>query len=375
MTQFAILLTGHPRQPRAVRLVENAAHLTLANADGTESHIPWWRLFRISDEGTTHRFARLGERDWELRVTSGADRQLLARIGKRPLARIVYPLRRLHFFKTVFGSVVLFAAIAQHFPPAWTASAIPQSLQHRLVDAEIAQNAARRCSRDGGEEALRELLVRLDPELGPSVEIVGFNEGAFLVTAAPANKLVVTREALQRTDPETMAALLAHQLSHLRHGDPIVAMVRHEGTWGIWGAVLEGRLSNGLKMNYSGIEERRADVEAMTMLRRARIAIEPAARFFEEVRVSRAQNSFVAYEYRDFHFGIDSPAKRWATAASQQVEQDVRPALDRERSDALFNFCWPGAIPPRRLPLENIAPRPTPPGTGGINSAPAIKVP
>lgn len=123
-------------------------------------------------------------------------------------------------------------------------------------------------------------------------------------------------------------------------------------------------------MSYSGIEERRADIEAMAMLRRARIAMEPAAQFFEEIRVSRAQNSFVAYEYRDFHFGIDSASKRWAAAASRQaLERGLRPALARDGADALFNFCWPGALLPSRTRLDSAPPPSQPPGTGGIKSA------
>ena len=369
-------MTGNPLQPRAVRLGEGEDHLTLIGGDGLETQIPWWRLFRISDEGTTHRFARLDKRDWELRVTSGADQQLLARIGRRPLARIIYALRRLHFLKTVFGSIVLFAAFVEHFPAEWTASAISPAIQHRLIDAVVAQNATRRCSHDGGEEALRKLLVRLDPRHGPSVDIVGFNDGAFMVTAIPANKLVVSRGALQQADAETIAALVAHQLSHLRHGDPIIAMVRHQGAWAIWGAVLEGLPSDGVKMRYSGIEERRADLEAMAMLRRARISIAPAARFFEEIRVSRAQNSFVAFEYRDFHFGIDSAAKRWAAAAAQQLrEGGAGPALDRDSSDALFNFCWPGAIPPMRSAAGTTDRPSTAPAEGGLSPARAVKQP
>jgi beta-barrel assembly-enhancing protease len=245
-----------------MRLREDSDQLTLIGGDGIETPIPWWRLFRLADEGTTHRFARLDQRDWELRVTSGADRELLSRIGRRPLARVLHPLRRLHLIKTVFGSIVLIAAIAQHFPAEWTARALSPRLQHRLVDGEIAQNATKRCSREGGEEAIRELLVRLDQALGRSVEIVAFDVGDFLVTAAPPNKLVVTRGAIQQAEPEALAALVAHQLSHLRHGDPIVAMVRHEGSWGIWGALFEGRPRDGVKMNYSGLEERRADLEA-----------------------------------------------------------------------------------------------------------------
>src|SRR5688572_17060082 len=111
--------------------------LALIGSAGAESRIPWWRLFRLPDEGTTHRFARLDKRDWELRVTSGADQELLSQVGRRPLARVLYPLRKIQFVKTAIGSVVLLAAIAQHFPPDWTAKMIPDTLENRLVDSVL----------------------------------------------------------------------------------------------------------------------------------------------------------------------------------------------------------------------------------------------
>jgi len=367
VTHFAILLEGPNEQPRVVRLAESGECLTLLGSDGIHSQVPWWRIFRVSNEGTIHRFKRLDQRDWELRVTSGADRDLVARVGKRPLARLLYPFRRLHLLKTIIGAIVLLAAIAQHLPPEWTARMMSSRLQHRLVDGVIAQNAAKRCSHAGGEEAFRKLLVRLDRDLGGTVEIVGLNDGAFIVTAAPPNLIVVTRGALQHADAEAMAALVAHQLSHLRHDDELVAMVRHEGTWGIWGALLEGRLPD-IRMNFSGLEERRADTEAMAMLHRANISMQPAAQMFEEIRISRAQGSYVAYEYRDFHFGIDSQAKRWAAAAeAKRAGSRTGSALDRNDSDALFNFCWPGRLPPAER-QQGLPPLPPEPGSGAISS-------
>lgn len=268
--------------------------------------------------------------------------------------------------KTLIGAIVLAAAVAQHLPSEWVAKAITPTLQHRLVDGAIAQNASQRCAREGGEETIRKLLLRLDPALGARVKIVGLNVGDFMTTAAPAGLIVVTRGVVQQTDPEAMAALLAHQLSHLRHGDPVVAMVRHEGAWGIGGALLEGRLTNGIRMDYSGLEERRADLEAIAMLRAARISLAPAARLFEEIRVSRAQGTYVAYEYRDFHFGIEAQSKHWAEAAFAQRGTPTTPALDRDGSDDLFNFCWAGKLPAASIPPDAQPRPPSPPGQGSV---------
>ena len=61
-----------------------------------------------------------------------------------------------------------------------------------------------------------------------------------MVTSMPSNKIVVLRFALTELEADALAALLAHELSHLKHGDPMAAAVRHYGHLGVWGVVFEG---------------------------------------------------------------------------------------------------------------------------------------
>ncbi|MBA3527129.1 MAG: hypothetical protein M3438_03885 [Pseudomonadota bacterium] len=364
MSNTAIILSGPNQRPLVVRVQADDSSLSIVEPDGTIAQVPWWRLYRVSDEGTTHRFQRLDRREWELRVTGGSDQALLAHIGRRPIARILHPLRRLHIFKTIAGLLVLGVAVIDHLPPEWMAGWITPAMERRLVDGPIADLAPRRCSHQGGEVAVRKLLVRLDPQIGRSVEIVGLDLPDFVVSSLPANKIAVTREALQGTDPETLAALLAHELALFRNGDPVVASVRHNGVIGIWGSILEGAGSD-LRLTFSGIEERRADLEAMDMLKRARISIRPAAQMFEDMRIAVAQGRSFADAYRQFHFGVDSRAMRWSAAAARQP-QPIVPALDRDDSDALFNFCWAGPLPASRSPPLKGPPEPLRPGEGSI---------
>jgi hypothetical protein len=166
-------------------------------------------------------------------------------------------------------------------------------------------------------------------------------------------------------DPLALPALLAHELSHIRHADPMAAAIRQNGYLGMWASIIEGT-GKSLELKFSGLEERRADLEAMAMLRRAGIPLRPAAMMFEEMRRSKAQNGFFGYDQRDFHFGIDDRAQRWALAAANDPSRLV-PILSEIETDNLYNFCWAGPLSPaqRQAPSSTLAP-----GHGGVSSPP-----
>ncbi|HKH01582.1 MAG TPA: M48 family metalloprotease [Bradyrhizobium sp.] len=224
-----------------------------------------------------------------------------------------------------------------------------------------------RCAHEGGEAALRKLLVRLDPDLGRRVQLVAVNGGGFVVTSTPGERIFLYRSAMTEIESAALPALLAHELSHIRHGDAMSAVIRHNGFVSTWAAIMDGSGRRMLVMDFSGLEERRADLEAMQMMRSARIPLAPAAKMFEEMRVSKAQRGFYGYDLRDFHFGIDARAQRWA-AASRSDPSAAPPLLTGQDSDDLYNFCWTGPI--KALPGDQKrAPMPAPPGQGGLTPA------
>lgn len=367
MTDYAILLHGAEKSPKAVRIAAANGNLCITGADGSQATIPWWRLFRVEDRGTTHRFRRIDAPHWELRVTSGSDRALLAHIGYRRLARALALLNRLHGLKILLGIFVLAVTFAEHLPADWTGRLLIPAAQKRLVDGVVGQYATKRCTRDDGAAALRKLLVRLDPQTGRKAEVVALDLDGFMVSSLPSNIIVVLRYALTEIDVDAFAALLAHELSHLRHGDPMAAAVRHYGHLGVWGAVFEGEDRRELRLEFSSAEERRADLEAMAMMRRAGIPLAPAAKMFEEMRKARAGGSNFAYDQRDYHFGLPARAQQWAAAARSDPKALV-PVLNRDEADELFNYCWPGQIIP--LPRIRRGPDdPTIPGTGKLGEA------
>ena len=369
MSDYAILLPGPEKSPLAVRIAATPAALVITCADGSISEVPWWRLFRVEDRGMTHRFRRIDSSQWELRASSGSDRALLAHIGHRRMARVFSLFNRLHALKILIGIVVLSVTFAEHLPADWTARFIVPAAQKRLVDGVVGQYATKRCTREGGEAALRKLLVRLDPHLGRNVEVIAFDLDGYMVSSMPSNIIVVLRLATSELEADAFAALLAHELSHLTHGDPMAAAVRHYGHLGVWGAVFEGEDRRELHLQFSSAEERRADVEAMAMMRRAGIPLAPAANMFERMRRASAGESSFAFDQRDYHFGLPARAGQWAAAAKSDPPQ-LRPLLNREEADELFNYCWPGQIIPSSVQPRRPAP-PVMPGTGNLGGASA----
>lgn len=367
MSDLAILIEGPNRSPRAVRIAPDGGDLLISKSDGSLTRVPWWRLFRIEDHGTTHRFRRLDSAQWELQLVSGSDRELLSHIGHRRLGRTFSLLHRLHGVKILIGVAVLAVTFVDHMPADWTDGAIPNWAEQRLVSGVVGQTANSRCTSAAGNAALQKLLVRLDPQIGPKVEIIGLREYGLLVSSLPANHLVIYRFATTEIEQEALAALLAHELSHLKHGDPITAAVRNYGHVGAWAAIMQGEDRRDLHLEFSSAEESRADLEAMSMMRRAGIPMEPAAELFHQMYVASNTGSLFAIGQRDFHFGLPHRAARWRAAADAQTSAHLAP-IPAEEADEIFNFCWLGRVTPQeRTQQRSSEPLPEPvPGRGGL---------
>ncbi|KJV08420.1 hypothetical protein VZ95_17930 [Elstera litoralis] len=90
--------------------------------------------------------------------------------------------------------------------------------------------------------------------------------------ALPGNRIVLTQGMLQRMQtPDQALAVLAHEVAHLAHADPLAAMIQHQG-WGLAAQVLFGTgLVSGLAQvvpifAYHRDLERRADAEGARYL-------------------------------------------------------------------------------------------------------------
>ena len=89
----------------------------------------------------------------------------------------------------------------------------------------------------------------------------------------------------------------------------------------------------------------------------------------EHMRIAQAQGSHFADAQRDFHFGLDARSERWAAAAVSDP-RSLAPVLNRDESDALFNFCWQGRIMPAQNSRTIHWKAPSPAGLGSLPVAP-----
>jgi len=336
MNDLALLTEKGGGTPRTVQLSFDDHTLFLIGANGFADAVPFWRLVRRAS-GSVQHIRRLDRPGWELKLTSGAHQELFGRIGTWPVAGTL--IARLGGLKIAVGGLVIAFTIAEAIPATWLAAWVPEWAQERMVEGFIDGSAHQRCKREGGEEAGRKIVARLDPARARDVELVIVNDGPMMVSALPPNRLVITRGALADVDIEALAAMLAHNLAHLNHGDAKIAMVRYEGALGTIAAIIAGPDRHAAPARFSGQEEDRADRDAIAMMRRARVSMKPAAQMFEDMRTDQ----FFGQAYRNFHFGVAGRDRAWRAAAAAEPAQ-LAPLLTREESDSLFNVCWPGRI-------------------------------
>ena len=336
MNDLALLTEKGGGTPRTVQLSFDNHTLFLSGANGFADSVPFWRLVRRASGAVQH-IRRLDRPGWELKLASGAHQELFGRIGTRPFAGRL--IMRLGGLKVAIGGVVIAFTLAEAIPARWLAAWVPEWAEERMVQGFLDGSAYQRCKREGGEEAAKKIVTRLDPARAKDVELIILNDGPLMVSALPRNKLVITRGALGDVDAEALAAMLAHNLAHLNHGDAKVAMVRYEGVLGTIAAIIAGPDRREAPTEFSGEEEVRADREAMVMMQRARVSMKPAARMFDDMRTDQ----FFGQAYRNFHFGMAGRERAWRTAAAAEPTR-LPPLLTQDDGDNLFNACWPGRM-------------------------------
>lgn len=347
MHEIGILRQGGRHPPLSVKLDFDAGELRLIGSNAFVDSVRWRLLFREPGQGSIHRFGRLGKPGWELSVPGGGNQALLSHVRTRPLARLMRPLHRLHLFKAVAGMLFLTATVFEQLPAPWVARALSASARSRLVDGYVDNQAPVRCDHPGGESAVRAILTRLDPELGPKLDIIGIREGGIFALALPSNKILLFHDTTSQIDPDALAGLLAHELAHLRHDDPTAAMVRYNGNLGIFAAWLNGPERRQIGARFSGEEERVADEAAIGMMKRAHVRLAPVAALIEQMRISQLQGTYLGDQERSVHFGMTDRSRRF-TAAAANDPPGLRPVLEGNAADNLFNFCWVGKV----LPVE-----------------------
>lgn len=346
MSSYGLITTSRDGAPATAQLHIDGDDLVITRAGETEV-VPLLNLYRTSGDAFQLKLGRRGTRSWRLSIGGALADELRHRVGSRR-RRINWGAARLWHVGLFVGTVLVVELVK--VPAEWLAPMVPAAIERRLVPADL-RTFGSYCHSREGEQVLRKLIAKLDPELAGSVKIEVLNDGGFVVTSLPGNRLAIFNAFLTTTEGDEFAALLAHEVAHLQNGDPLRAALRANGTLGsLIGTFTETRRPEYF-LEFSQEEERTADARAIHMLRSAGISTVPGAALFARMDEEREANRSFGKEQYYLHYGFHPDrAKLWRDAPDRGELLQAVPALTQAEADGLFNYCWKTAGP-HRVPL------------------------
>ncbi len=259
MTQVSAFYSdGKTAARRAVWLRVTEETLDLLPADASESPVVQWprREVRLRDDAAQVRRSGVAV------LVYGAEQVRLASVDDLDLLRPELPSlaqatektqqERRATLRWLAGIAASLAGLYFVLPllAAWGAGFVPLSWQRAMgerAEAELTgalnRGVASTVCADADNNALvRRAAVALAEVAGlsevPSIRVYRISlPNAF---ALPGNRIVLTQGMLRRMQtPDQALAVLAHEVAHLAHADPLAAMIQHQG-WGLVAQVLFG---------------------------------------------------------------------------------------------------------------------------------------
>jgi beta-barrel assembly-enhancing protease len=164
--------------------------------------------------------------------------------------------------------------------------------------------------------------------------------------ALPGGRVLVTSGLLDTLEqPDELAAVLAHEIGHVRARDSMVSLYRHMGLGLLLEAVTGGSgiaqqivLLGGqlAELRFTREQEMRADVVALETMARAGYDPEALARAFEAI-VGRAE------EMKDLDLGVEAPEWLLSHPNIEARIARARAAAQPARAETLSPEAW-GAV-------------------------------
>ncbi|MEO3416894.1 M48 family metallopeptidase [Roseovarius sp. CAU 1744] len=204
------------------------------------------------------------------------------------------------------------------------------------------------CEGPEGQAALDKMLTRLtaDQTLEYDLDVTVFDHPMLNAFAAPGGQVIIMRGLLdQASGPDTVAAVLAHEIGHVERRDPTRHALRTVGSAGLLSMVL-GDFSGGtiaallgeqlLRASYTREAEADADGFALDMLNAADIDSSGMAEFFEKLEKLEGGLPEVA-AYFATHPASAARAQRARDNAARN--DNATPALSPAEWQALKNIC------------------------------------
>jgi beta-barrel assembly-enhancing protease len=204
-------------------------------------------------------------------------------------------------FREVFLLLALFAGIALGVFGLWrlwpgsnadkkTAGRDDSSLLHK-AEGKLRELLRQETTIDASQEAtVKAGLAKIQERLAPAIGDLSYPVEAYVIDSStvnavclPGNIVLVYSGLLRRLEsPEELAAILAHEIAHAMHQDPMQALKRELGLAALFAMVgggrdgLTGQLMHRLvSTGFSRQQELSADEEALRIL--AAVDIDPKA--------------------------------------------------------------------------------------------------
>lgn len=193
-------------------------------------------------------------------------------------------------FTYVWGIPLLAEAVAPHVPIAWE-KGMGQSALNVLAPEES------RCKDKALKQAIDEIVTRLNPPGSGSYDFKVFvvNSPIFNAIALPGGNIIVFSGLLEKTgSPESLAAVLAHEMQHIKKRHATRKIIEDSSTGLMLSAVsgdVTGSMLYGMKiartlatLSYSRRDEEEADAEGIKMMIAANLDPEATISFFQIVK-------------------------------------------------------------------------------------------
>jgi len=223
--------------------------------------------------------------------------------------------------------------------PNWLGPLIPASWERRMGDAMVGDFGHRICHTRAGDAALATLAAKLDPG-GERIRVGVANVPIVNAVALPGGQVLLFNGLVQGAqDPDEIAAVLAHEIGHVRKRHVMTALLRQFGV-----SILTAGAGTGMgnqafgiaELGYTREAESEADEFARARMARAGISPEGGARFFERERKKGGDGPGWASWLQSHPASLDRE-KAFHAAAKKGVA--YTPALSAPEFAAIRRMC------------------------------------
>jgi Zn-dependent protease with chaperone function len=238
------------------------------------------------------------------------------------------------------AAVVLFVGYSA---PAWLAPFVPESWERNVGTAIVGDFGDNACRDPAATRALATMTGRIDPAGSghPPITMTLIDVGIFNAAALPGQQIVIFDGALREAkDPNAMAGILAHEISHVRRRHVTQALIRELGIGALirlFAGDIGANAQQLVSLSYTRANEYQADGDAIAALQRARIDPRPTGALFAKLSKGEDAGGLGAVEFLNSHPATGDRAKRFAAAFRKGTA--YTPALSAAEYKAMRTAC------------------------------------